>query len=63
VRNCRFHEDLTEDGQVCDHRLRSGPGTTRDALRILEREGYPPTVLERARAYLDRSTDPTADGG
>ena len=63
ARNVHFHEDLTAAGPVFDYRLRPGPATIRNALRILEREGYPPAVLERARAHLNRSVEtPDTDG-
>ncbi len=52
--NHHFREDLTESGPVFDYRLRSGPARDRNALRILEREGYPPSILARAYAWLDR---------
>ncbi len=50
--NCHFQEYLQEGGIHFDYRLRPGPATTRTALRILEREGYPASLLERARRLL-----------
>jgi hypothetical protein len=52
VANYHFREDLSSDGLIFDYRLRPGPAPTRNALRVLEREGYPPAVLESARAQL-----------
>ncbi len=62
AQNHHFHEDLTDGGAVFDYHLRPGPATARNALRILEREGYPATILERAQGYLRESSEaPDAD--
>ncbi len=61
AKNHHFREDLTDAGPVFDYRLRLGPATTRNALRILEREGYPPIVVQRAQAFLEQS-DTSAEG-
>jgi DNA mismatch repair ATPase MutS len=50
--NCHFQEHLHDGGIVFDYRLRPGPATTRTALRILEREGYPDSLLQRARQLI-----------
>ncbi len=50
--NYHFQEHLHEGGVAFDYQLRPGPATTRTALRILEREGYPKTLLERARGLM-----------
>lgn len=50
--NYHFRENLGADGMVFDYRLHDGPATTRNALRILEREGYPPALLEAAHGWL-----------
>ncbi len=50
--NCHFQEHLHDGGITFDYRLRPGPATTRTALRILEREGYPKPLLERARELM-----------
>ena len=50
--NCHFQEHLHDGGIVFDYRLRPGPATTRTALRILEREGYPNSLLQRARKLM-----------
>jgi len=57
VRNYHYREDLSSDGLVFDYRLRDGPARTRNALRVLEREGYPPQLLADARAWLAESAD------
>jgi DNA mismatch repair ATPase MutS len=50
--NYHFQEHLHEKGIAFDYQLRPGPATTKTALRILEREGYPKTLLERARGLM-----------
>lgn len=57
VRNYHYREDLSRDGLVFDYRLRAGPAQTRNALRVLEREGYPPQMLAEAHGWLAQSTD------
>ncbi|MCG3126752.1 MAG: DNA mismatch repair protein MutS [Phycisphaerae bacterium] len=48
ARNFHFREDLGSHGLVFDYRIRSGPAHTRNALRILEHEGYPEPVIRDA---------------
>jgi hypothetical protein len=50
--NYHFREVLEHEGLVFDYTLRPGPSQTRTALRVLEREGYPPELLRRARQWL-----------
>jgi hypothetical protein len=50
--NYHFQEHLHEGGITFDYRLRPGPARTKTALRILEREGYPTALLERARGLM-----------
>lgn len=50
--NYHFQERLDEGGVTFDYRLRPGPASTRTALRILEQEGYPAALLERARRLM-----------
>ncbi len=52
ARNYHFQEDLHHGGVTFDYRLGPGPATTRTALRILEQEGYPKALLERARGLM-----------
>jgi hypothetical protein len=54
--NFHFRENLGSDGLVFDYRLHDGPATTRNALRILEREGYPPALVAEANAWLRNET-------
>ncbi len=61
ARNYHFRENLGEDGMVYDYLLREGPATTRNAIRVLEREGYPETLINRANEWasvLDTSERP-----
>ncbi len=51
IRNFHFRENLGKDGMVFDYRLHDGPATTRNALRILEREGYPPELMQTAHRW------------
>jgi len=50
--NYHFQEHLTDAGIVFDYQLRSGPASTKTAIRILEQEHYPPTLLARARELM-----------
>jgi DNA mismatch repair ATPase MutS len=45
-----FREDPDVDG-FFDYRLRSGPTTSRNAIRLLERMGFPPDVVANAMRY------------
>lgn len=51
--NHHFREDLSGEGLTFDYKLRPGPATTRNALRVLEREGYPAELLDRAHEWLN----------
>jgi ABC-type lipoprotein export system ATPase subunit len=50
--NYHFQEHLTEEGIRFDYLLRPGAATTRTAIRIIEQEGYPKALLDRARALM-----------
>jgi DNA mismatch repair ATPase MutS len=52
ARNYHFQEQLHEGGITFDYQLRPGPATTKTALHILAREGYPNALLERARKLM-----------
>ncbi len=52
ARNFHFREHLLSDEMTFDYLLREGPAQTRNALRILEIEGYPPELVEHAKAWL-----------
>lgn len=58
--NVHFRENLDEHGAlVFDYRLRPGPATSRNALRVLEREGYPPGIVADANAWAQRNSEPS----
>lgn len=54
ARNFHFREEVGPEGMTFDYKLRPGPATTRNALRVLERENYPASVLADAHAWLER---------
>ncbi|HNS19116.1 MAG TPA: hypothetical protein PKH24_01380 [Sedimentisphaerales bacterium] len=56
ARNFHFQEHLLDGGIAFDYLLRPGPAQTKTALRILEQEGYPPALLDRARHLMTDST-------
>lgn len=56
-RNFHFRENLGAEGLVFDYRLHDGPAQTRNALTILEREGYPPELVRRAREWSGDECD------
>lgn len=45
-----FRDDIGLEGLTFDFRLRSGPATTRNAIRLLARSGAPRTAVNRALA-------------
>lgn len=52
LRNVHFRENLGDSGMVFDYRLHDGAATTRNALRILEIEGYPAELVRDANEWL-----------
>jgi len=54
VRNWHFREELGEREMVFDYRIRPGVAATRNALRVLEREGYPNALVERAHRWAQQ---------
>jgi DNA mismatch repair ATPase MutS len=57
--NYHFNEQLDADGMVFDYTIRPGPARTRNALLVLEREGYPREVLDDAHAWLRKAANQT----
>jgi DNA mismatch repair ATPase MutS len=53
VENRHFQEAISESGMSFDYRLREGPATTRNALRLLELSGYPEVVIRQAHDELE----------
>jgi len=52
ARNHHFQETLTGTGITFEFDLRPGPASTRTAIRILEQEHYPPSLVKRARELM-----------
>jgi DNA mismatch repair ATPase MutS len=52
--NYHFQETLEDSGMVFDYRLRPGAAHTRNAILILEREGYPEQIIHRAARFIER---------
>jgi DNA mismatch repair ATPase MutS len=50
--NVHFQENLEASGMVFDYLLREGPARSRNALMVLEREGYPAEMVAAARARI-----------
>jgi DNA mismatch repair ATPase MutS len=48
-----FRENLGSKGMVFDYKLHEGPAVTRNALLILEREGYPRSLMDVAHHWHD----------
>jgi len=53
-RMCHFSEMVEEDRFFFDYRLKPGPCNTRNAIRLLELEGYPQTIVSEARNIARR---------
>jgi hypothetical protein len=54
--NFHFRENLSSGTPVFDYRLHDGPAQTRNALRILEREGYPAELVARAYGWMEQDS-------
>lgn len=63
ARNVHFRENLGAEGMVFDYVAHAGPARTRNALRVLEREGYPAALVERARRWLSEVSDDVGGDG
>jgi hypothetical protein len=59
VSNHHFKEELSESDIAFDYKIRSGPTTTRNALRVLQQEGYPDSVIQNAEAWLQKKNKNT----
>ncbi len=60
--NYHFQEHLRDGGIEFDYLLRPGPAGTKTAIRILEREGYPASLLERAKHLTAEGMQTTQPG-
>ena len=52
AQNVHFQERLNVQGVEFDYQLHQGPASTRTAIRILEQEQYPTSLLQRARELM-----------
>ena len=52
--NFHFREALDGQEMVFDYQLRPGPAVTRNAIRILQREGYPADLVDRAAKLMGK---------
>jgi hypothetical protein len=52
IENRHFQETVDNGVMRFDYRLRPGPATTRNAIRVLEAQGYPEELIREARASL-----------
>lgn len=48
--NCHFSEQFDAHGISFDYKLKPGPSTTRNAIRLLEYYGFPRDIIETANA-------------
>ncbi len=55
-----FREDPDVDG-FFDYKLRVGASKERNAIRLLERVGFPPRIIEEAMQLAERSSDHQGD--
>ena len=58
IENFHFRENLGDGALVFDYKLHDGPAKTRNALRVLEFENYPETLVQRAHDWLKRHDRP-----
>lgn len=63
AQNYHFQEHLRDQELTFDYLLRPGVARTRNALRVLEREGYPPELVSRANAWVDEASGNDGSGG
>ncbi len=61
--NYHFAESLDGDRLVFDYRLHGGPAESRNALKVLENESYPPELTARARRILSNLQMPRVSAG
>lgn len=60
--NYHFEERFEQEALVFDYLLQTGPARGRNALRVLEAEGYPADVVAEARRLVNElGTPPTED--
>lgn len=57
--NYHFQESFEQKNLVFDYKLRTGPAQSRNALRVLQAEGYPKDLLAHAKRLLDEGLPTT----
>ena len=57
--NYHFQESFEQENLVFDYKLRTGPAQSRNALRVLQAEGYPKDLLAHAKQLLDEGRPAT----
>ena len=57
--NYHFQESFEQENLVFDYKLRTGPAQSRNALRVLQAEGYPEDLLAQAKRLLDEGMPST----
>ncbi len=50
--NAHLREDVSDGEMIFDYRIRPGPATTRNAIRVLEFGGYPEEITRTAQEEL-----------
>ncbi|PCJ58798.1 MAG: hypothetical protein COA79_12065 [Planctomycetota bacterium] len=55
VSNHHFQETLNDKDISFDYLIRDGIATTRNAIKVLEQEGYPAEIIQRAEALLEKN--------
>ena len=60
MENRHFRETVEEGVMRFDYRLREGPAATRNAIRVLEAQGYPEEITREARERVAQTSMPPA---
>ncbi len=53
ITNYHLRDEVKDGVMEFDYRLREGVTPTRNAIRVLERQKYPPEIIEAAREFLE----------
>jgi len=54
--NYHFREQVTDDGIVFDYKLKNGPSTTRNAIKLLRFMGFEEDIVKRAEGLAEEYT-------
>jgi len=49
-----FNEQLDNNVHYFDYKIKHGPCSTRNAIRLLDLKGYPKTIIEKALKYCEK---------